>query len=46
MESRSYDVVVLGGGPGGYTAALYCARSGYSVAADVHDRPRGQLSRL
>lgn len=23
-----YDMIVVGGGPGGYTAALYAARSG------------------
>lgn len=26
-----YDLIILGGGPGGYTAALYGARSGMSV---------------
>ena len=28
MEKQVYDLIVVGGGPGGYTAALYAARAG------------------
>src|SRR5499426_3385129 len=41
MASRTFDVAVLGTGPGGYVAAIRCAQLGLSVAAVEDDRPGG-----
>ena len=44
MRQDIYDVAVIGGGPGGYTAALYCARSGLSVLVLEKMSPGGQMA--
>lgn len=36
-----YDIVIVGGGPGGYAAALYAHNFGRSVALIEKDRPGG-----
>lgn len=44
MKQTKYDVVIIGGGPGGYTAALYCARSNLSVLVIEQLSPGGQMA--
>lgn len=44
LTHKSYDVIIIGGGPGGYTAALFCARSGLSVLVLEKLSPGGQMA--
>lgn len=45
MENQKiYDMVILGGGPGGYTAAMYAARAGLRVAVLEKLSPGGQMA--
>ena len=41
MEQTHFDLVVIGGGPGGYGAALYAASAGLSVAVVERDKVGG-----
>lgn len=41
MANQTFDVVVVGTGPGGYVAAIRCAQLGLAVAAVEDDRPGG-----
>ena len=44
MKQTNFDVAIVGGGPGGYTAALYCARAGYSTLVLEKLSPGGQMA--
>lgn len=44
MEQRIYDMVIIGGGPGGYAAALYAARAGLNVVVLEKLSPGGQMA--
>ena len=44
MERNVFDTIVIGGGPGGYTAALYAARAGFSALVLEKLSPGGQMA--
>ena len=41
---KVYDMIIIGGGPGGYTAALYAARAGLSVLVVEKLTAGGQMN--
>lgn len=43
MEQKRFDVIVIGGGPCGYTAALYCARAALDCLVLEQLSPGGQM---
>ena len=44
MENICYDVIVIGGGPGGYAAALYAARANLQTMVIEKFAPGGQMA--
>jgi len=44
MDHKIYDMLIIGGGPGGYTAALYAARAGMSVVVLEKLAAGGQMA--
>lgn len=44
MKQAVYDIVIIGGGPGGYTAALYAARAGLQTLVVEKLSAGGQMA--
>lgn len=44
MTNKLYDVIIIGGGPAGYTAALYCTRAGFSTLVIEKFSAGGQMT--
>ena len=42
-NKTKYDVIIIGAGPSGYTAGIYCARAGYDTLILSGILPGGQL---
>lgn len=41
---KTYDIAIIGGGPAGYTAALYSGRAGYTAVVIEKMAPGGQMA--
>ena len=44
MERKVYDILIIGGGPGGMTAGIYAKRAGKKVAILEKFTPGGQVA--
>lgn len=44
LMEHVYDMIIIGGGPAGYTAALYAARAGFDTVVIEKMAPGGQMA--
>ncbi len=44
MSQKTFDTIIIGGGPAGYTAALYCTRAGLSTLVLEKFSAGGQMT--
>ena len=44
METKNYDVVIIGGGPAGLTAGIYAARGNLKTVILEKGQPGGQIA--
>ena len=42
-NTNQYDIIIIGSGPAGYTAAIYAGRAGYTSAVFEKMSPGGQM---
>ena len=43
MATEIYDIIIIGGGPAGYTAAIYCGRAAMKTLLLEKYMPGGQM---
>ncbi len=43
MEQKNYDIIIIGGGPGGLTSAIYAQRAGLKTLVIEKAMPGGQM---
>ena len=46
VKKTKFDVIIIGAGPSGYTAGIYCSRAGYDTLILSGLLPGGQLVNL
>ena len=44
MDKKVYDMIIIGGGPAGYTTALYASRAGLNVVVVEKMTAGGQMT--